>query len=226
MFNPLGNFDPNAEVNPVIVAAAKKFASSLPTVPAGSLKRLYYHWTVAPMGMCFADYNVEALFANGKWQLKMTHDPRDNAPGLDNNAVASHTYKRNTGAVGIAITGMDGAGVGVHNFGSDPVTVSGLTWLCAGAAALCHAYGIDVSGTSSGTPYGGEPNLLTHAEAANHPGSPQQYTPYGPPPIGTTERWDLASFAPLPSGVELTNDMATICGNALRKLTRTYKLAL
>jgi hypothetical protein len=218
---PLGNFDQNAAVDKTILEAAKKFAASLPDVPAGLLTRGYYHWTVAPMGMCFADYNFEALY-DGSWQLKMTHDPRDNAPGLDNNAVASHTYMRNTGAIGIAITGMDGAGVGVHNFGTDPVTVSGLTWLCAGMAAVCFKYGIDVNGTSGGSPYGGEPNLLTHAEAANRPGNPQQYDNY----FVTGERWDLATFVPLPDGVNLTAEDASTCGNALRKLTHAYKAAM
>ena len=222
MWNPLGNFNPDADVIPEVLAAAKAFAATLPSVPAGDLKRGYFHWTVAPMGMCFADYNFEALIENGKWSLKMTHDPRDNAPGVDDNAVASHTYMRNTGAIGIAITGMDGAGVGIHNFGSDPVTVMGLTYLCAGMAAACYKYGIDVNGLSSGSPYGGEPNLLTHAEAANRPGNPKQYDNY----FVTGERWDLASFQPLPAGVDLTAEMATVCGNALRALTHKYKLAL
>ena len=176
------------------------------------------------MSNCDAAYNVEALIADNTWALQITHDPQDNVVGLNDRPMAAHTYKRNAGAVGIAITGMDGAGVGPHDFGSDPVTVMGLTHLCAAGAAVAAKYGISIAGLSSGTPYSGEPSILTHAEAAMRVGNPPQYAPYGPG--STMERWDLASLAPLPAGVSLTPQMAETCGNALRTLARAYKVAL
>ena len=219
-FNPLGRFDSEAEVNPAILDKCAALYDALPEVEAGGLTRIYLHWSAGGMSRCDAAYNVEAIIANGTWALQITHDPCDNVPGLNDNAEAAHTYKRNAGAVGVALTGMDGAGVGPHDFGADPVTVMGLTHLCAAAAALAAKYGISVAGVSSGEPYGNEPTILTHAEAAMRVGDPPQYADY------RSERWDLASFAPLPPSLSLTPQMAETCGNALRTLTRTYKVAL
>jgi hypothetical protein len=221
-FNPLGNFNPNAPVSDVVIAAAKTFRATLPSIPDGLISRLYLHWSVAGLCAEFPDYNAEKEFVDGQHILKITHDPRDNAPGLNNNQMASHTWHRNTGALGIAITGMDGANV--HNFGPDPVTVAGLEYLCAGAAALCLQYGLDANGTVlTGSTHldnngntvntAGEPIILTHAECAVLDAYP-------------TERWDLGSLCPLPDGVDLTPEMRTQCGNALRQRVHTLKLAL
>ena len=62
-FNPLGRFDPKAPINPGVLDKAKVLYRTLADVDVGGLTRIYLHWTVAPMGMCFADYNVEALIA-------------------------------------------------------------------------------------------------------------------------------------------------------------------
>jgi hypothetical protein len=221
-FSPLGRFNASAPLDPKIIAAGKAFCESLPGVPSGLLKRIYLHWAVAPFGCTFADYNVMADCKGGAWLLKISHDPRDNAPGLNNNAEASHTYHRNTGAVGIALAGMDGATE--EDFGPDGVTLAGLEYLCVGAAALASRYGIDVAGTTTESPYANEPTILTHAEAADRPGKPAQYEKYGP--ASTCERWDLASFVPLPHGVSVNGQTATECGNALRARIHAYKVAL
>jgi hypothetical protein len=219
-FSPLGHFDPAAQIDAKLLAAAYAFGEKLPAVPAGLIERCYLHWAVAPFGCTFGDYNAMANFAGGAWELQLTHDPRDNAPGLNNNAEASHTYMRNTGAVGIAIAGMDGAST--HDFGPDGVTLAGLEYLCAGAAALAKAYGIDVAGTSTKAPYANEPTILTHAEAGDRVGSPAQYAAYGP--RSSFERWDLLSFVPIPEGLSFTD--SSICGNALRARIHAYKVAL
>ncbi|GAC1311130.1 MAG: hypothetical protein NVSMB19_25500 [Vulcanimicrobiaceae bacterium] len=220
MFDPLGRFDAHADVIAGVLGKARGLYGRLPSVPAGAISRIYLHWTVGAMGACFDDYNVEALYRHDSWGLEITHDPADNATGVNDNPVASHTYMRNTGAIGVALTGMDGPDVGVHDFGCDPVTVMGLTHLCAAAAAVAKKYAIDVSGLSSGAPYGDEPTILTHAEAAMRVGVPPQYADY------RDERWDLGSFTPLPDGVALTPAMIATCGNALRALSRTYKTHL
>lgn len=225
-FNPLGRFDPKAPINPGVLDKAKVLYRTLADVDVGGLTRIYLHWSAGAMSNCDSAYNVEALIANNNWALKITHDPQDNVLGLNDNAEASHTYKRNTGAVGVAITGMDGPGVNPHDFGEDPVTVMGLTHLCAAAAAVAAKYSISIAGVSSGEPYGGEPPILTHAEAAIRVGNPPQYQNYGIGPGGTMERWDLASFASLPPGLSLTPQMAYTCGNALRSVCRQYKVAL
>jgi hypothetical protein len=224
MFTPLGHFNPSAVADPKIVAAAKAFLATLPYDPQkGDLTRLYLHWTVAGMGCDFDDYNVEAKVEQEAWLFKLEHNPQDEIPGFDSNPEIAGTWHRNTGSIAIAITGMDGATE--EDFGPDGVTWSGLQWLCGGAAALCVKYGIDANGTvpapgsnhldnnNSNVNTTGEHNILTHGEVAVLDFYP-------------SERWDLGSFVPLPDGVSLTPEMRSQCGDALRQLIRTYKLAI
>jgi len=115
---------------------------------------------------------------------------------------------------------MDGATV--NNFGADGVTVTGLTHLCAAAAAVAAKYGIDVMGRKAEGFYVGEHTVLTHAEAADLVGEPPQYEAYGP--LNGATRWDLCSFVAVPEGEALPP--AHVCGDALRTLTHAYKEAL
>lgn len=221
MFNPLGNFNAHAPIDAGILAKARELYTDLPNISPLGISRIYYHWTVSTMGACFDDYNIEALF-DATWHLKVTHDLRDNSASGPMSSYAAHTFHRNKGAVGIAITGMDGATV--HDFGADGVTVTGLTHLCAAGAAVAKKYDIDTLGLSSTFPYRNEWLVMTHAEAAMLPGSPPQYEAYG---VATTsERWDLASFVSVPADVTLTPDMAHDCGDALRLLTHKYRVML
>jgi hypothetical protein len=225
-FNPLGHFNPEAPADAGILAKARALLAELPHANAGDIDRIYLHWSVAPMCDRFADYNVMIL-SNTGYYMAITHTPADNAVStFAPESYAAHTYCRNEGAVGVCLSGMDGATE--TNFGPDPETVTGLTHLCAAAAAVALKYGVDVSGLSGPGPrgtYAGEHTILTHAEAANLPGEPGQYGPYGPPP-GTSERWDLAVFTPLTNGAVLDKEMASMCGDALREVIRTYKIAL
>jgi hypothetical protein len=215
-FNPLGMFDPGARVDPAILTKARSFFHLLPDCPAGSLERGYYHWTAGHYDTLFEDYHGECERVNGEWLMKLTHDPRDNAKGVNDNDPASHTYRRNTGAIGISIAGMYNATT--KNFGDEPITVVGLHHLCAMMAAFCKKYGIDTHGVVSSGVYTGEPSLLTHGEAAWHIGKPPQYKDY----FG--ERWDEVVLVPSP--IPITRDMSTISGNALRDLTHSYKAEL
>lgn len=220
---PLGNFNPKAPLNRDALYAASVLLNELPTIKKGLITRCYLHWTVASLCAEFSDYNVEAELVNDKHALRVTHDPRDNALNLNNNPPASHTWHRNTGAVGIAITGMDGATE--HDFGQDGLTLEGLEYLCAGAATLCQAYGVDALGavTDAPAPHADnlgrrittkdEPNILTHAECA-------VYDDY------RSERWDLGTLVALPAGIELTDAIRKQSGNALRERIHLYKQAL
>jgi hypothetical protein len=169
------NFPADAPLDPNILADIKTFEGQLPDIAPGLITRGYFHWAVAPFGHEFADYNAMVDLKGGKWVLVITHDPRDNAPGLSNNAVASHTWHRNTGALGVSIAGMDGATV--SNFGPDPVELHELHYLCGAMAAICKKYGIDALGkvvhgsvhvddNGNAVDTTGEYNLLTHAECA------------------------------------------------------------
>jgi hypothetical protein len=141
--------------------------------------------------------------ADDKWVLKLTHDPRDNMPGLTDAPMASHTWHRNSWALGIAIGGMDGATT--NNFGKDPVQLHELQYLCAGAAALAAKYGVQANQDLGG----GEHTIMTHAEAAIQDGY------FG-------ERWDLALFEPGP----LTQTGARYHGDLLRQRIHVIKSQL
>ena len=226
-FNPLGAFRADAPVVVHIVDAALRLHDALPIAAAGSLRRLYFHWTAAAYGACFEDYTVEVNFDVGSqaWSLVAMHDPRFNAYAtFDNKSYSAATYDRNRGSISIALGDMLGADP--RNFSHDGVTLAGLEWLCAGAAALAVRYGINVRALSTDEPYAGEPNALTHAEAAARGGKPQRYEPYAiwsrPTPSDGVTRWDLMSFVPLPPDVEPAGWMADACGNALRERTALY----
>jgi hypothetical protein len=215
---------------PVALEAASYmlFKKEFPAIPRGNVERIYLHWAVEPFGCTDGAYNFEVDFEDGAWVMKMTHDPRDNMSGLDNNAPASHTWERNTNAIGIAISGMDGAST--TNFGPDGVQIHELEFLCALAAAVAVEYGVDTAGkvpppgrthpssNDDGQHPGdvdttGEWNIETHATVAI-------YDDY------TSERWDLGTLVPLPDGVALTDDMRVASAAALRARIHTYAEAL
>ncbi len=230
-FNPLGLFRADAPVVVHIIDAALRLHDAFPVAAAGSLRRLYLHWTAAAYGACFSDYNVEVNFDVGSqaWSLIAMHDPRFNAYAtFDNGSYAASTYERNRGAVSIALGDMLGADP--NDFSHEGVTLAGLEWLCGGAAALAVRYGINVRALSTDEPYADEPNALTHAEAAARGGKPQRYEPYAiwsrPAPSDGVTRWDLMTFVPLPPDVEPAGWMADACGGALRERTALYAAAV
>jgi hypothetical protein len=222
MFNQFGSFSVSTALDAGALAAAADLLARLPLCPLGSIERIYDHWTVGHLDQDFPDYNVSVRFDGAHFHLDITHDLRDNARGVNALAPASHTYMRNTGAVGISVDAMVGANV--HDFGPEATTKLMIEYLCAANAAAAEKYAIDLSGTSTRAPYAGEPTLLTHAEAADRIGSPPQYLAYGPG--STCERWDLSSLIALPAGVRLTADMARSTGDAIRERSHAYKVAL
>lgn len=191
-------------------------------VKSGLLTRIYLHWSVAPHGDEFPDYNLMVLLKNNDYSIVVTGNPQDNAPGLNNNAIHSHTWHRNTGAVGISIDGMDGATV--NNFGPDPLSDTELLYLCGAAAAVAKVYNIDTSGkvavgenhldnNNNNVNTKGENTILTHGECAIIDSYP-------------SERWDLGTLVPLAAGTSLTPAMRTASGNQLRALIHRIKLEL
>jgi hypothetical protein len=228
LFNPLGSFDPNAPLLQDALGAAKAFRSTLPAIPQGTVERIYLHWAVEPFGCTDGAYNFEVDLEGGQWVMKMTHDPRDNMAGLNENAAASHTWERNTDAIGIAISGMDGATS--TDFGPDGVQLHELEYLCALAAIVSVDYGVDTMGkvpapgrthpssNDSGDHPGsvnttGENNIETHGTVAEYDDYPG-------------ERWDLGCLHALPPGVSLTAQMRTASAEALRQRIHAYAAAL
>lgn len=202
-------------------ALTKVLESKYPVKP-GLLCRAYLHWTVAPHGVEFKDYNLEVVLNAGKLAIHVTGNPQDNAPGLNNNAIHSHTWHRNTGAIGISIDGMDGATV--NDFGKDAPSELELLYLCGALAAASKAYGFEIDGhVTTGATHGdniggtvntkGEKVVLTHGECAVIDKYP-------------TERWDLGTLEALPAGMPLTPAMRTASGDKLRACAHRIKLML
>lgn len=222
-FSPLGKFNPDAPLSEGALAAAIALVHELREkhpCPVGSLKRIYKHWTVGHYDQDFNDYNLCLRYANGHFYFDVCGDPRDNAVGVNNNEPHAHTYRRNTGAFGIATDDM--AFANEHDFGPEPITLATADWLCAGVAAAAAAYQIDLSVPCYGGPYAGEPASLTHGEAANLPGHPAQYDNY----YVTGERWDWCTMVPFPPGVSNRDIDPGILGSALRKRERAYKVEI
>ena len=214
VFNPLGDFNPAAQLDKTVFAKAKTLLESLPDAPTGSLSRVYLHWTGLPFGRTVDAYNGLADFRNGEWSLALKRDPRDNA-GLTDTDAAAHTWRRNRGAVGVAVSGMSAATE--NDFGPDALTSAGLDHLCAAAAAFAYRYGINPLGTVERS---GEFNILTHAECARIDGYLCGFT------SDPDCRWDLGSLVALPDGTSLTEVMVSQCGDALRHRVQAYAIAL
>lgn len=220
MFAGTGPLDEGA------LAAARALLGQLPQIREGGIERIYLHWTVAPFGCVFRDYNAEVDLEGGRWVIRLTHDPIDNATG---DGEANHTFRRNTGAVGISIAGMDHATF--SNFGPDPVQMHEMEYLCAAAAAFARKYSIQSNSPAPAKyPGGGRPDrertIMTHAEAALMTPGDGDYPHYycfkdgGDPDC----RWDLATTNA--QGHQPTEAEAFAQADALRARIRQYKVAL
>jgi hypothetical protein len=227
-FDPRGSFRESAPLLDAATLAGRAFLETLPKVPDGDLTRVYLHQSAQEYGCADAAYHAVVSLRGGIWQIVPSHDVRTNARSTFSEVnYAPHTYHRNTGAVAIAVDGLIGSQVSQNDFGSEPLQMHEIEHLCAGAAAFCMAFGIDSGGLSyDADPYYGEPTILTHGEAANIVGAPPAYTPYGLPPIGTLERWDLTTLVPVPAGVMLSDAHAKIVGDELRGRIHYYAAAL
>jgi len=224
------NIQPGTPVLPEALAAAEAFIKAAPDVETGSIHRLYLHWTVANFGCTFHDYNGEADFENGKWVLKLTHTPVDNA-NADQQKEAAHTFHRNSHALGVSIAGMDAATC--RDFGPHAINQHGIEHMLALAAAFCVKYDVqadaeapNVFGVHVEPQWGtGEHTVMTHAEAA-------LMTPSGTFPhyfcfkSGSDPdcRWDHATQNPQNEKPDEAEARAT--GDIYRRRIHDYALAL
>ncbi len=139
----------------------------------GSINKLYLHWTAGRYGQCFDDYHINIDSDGAIYQTcnKLTD-------------MKSHTWKRNTHAVGIALCCAYGA---VLNGKWQPVypefapTELQINQMAAVIAILCHELGLEISFS----------DVKTHAEVAFIDG-------YGPGQDDPDMRWDLIVLPGLP----------------------------
>lgn len=135
---------------------------------AGRPVKIYAHWTAGHYGQLFDDYHI-SIDRDGTIYTSVD----------DLSTTLSHTYRRNSGAVGLALCCAYGAH-SANNLGPEPPTDTQIEVLAQVTAALAIdlAVSIDIR------------HVMTHAEAAdNMDGDDRWHTPYGP--NSTVERWDL-----------------------------------
>ena len=207
--------DLKAPINQAYVQMAKNMP--IPSIGGGHIDRLYLHWAVSPYSATFTDYNYCIFIPEGsyRWSGLWTNSPAGNAAG---NPATAHTWLRNSYAVGISVCSMLGASP--SDFGAYPVTQTSVDYLCAVAARLAQAWGLDTHGVqevpSPATDVQHSETLIaTHAEVAS-------WDDYD------EERWDFAIVNPSSTfTLDPSDDHIRFeTGNALRDRIREYKVLL
>ena len=126
---------------------------------------VYLHWTAGHYGQVYSDYHISIDY-DGRIYYPDNCD--------DFNQYRTHTWHRNTNAIGIALLGCYDATTGGNGWdcdlGSEPITTAQIEACSAVIATICKYGDIDVN------------DCLTHCECAEIDG-------YGP--STTCERWDL-----------------------------------
>jgi hypothetical protein len=121
--------------------------------------KLYLHWTAGHYGQFFDSYHIN-IDADGGIYLSTD----------DLSEIKSHTWNRNTGAVGIALACAYNAST--VNLGPEPPTAAQIEATAQVVAVLAAALDLTID----------RQRVMTHAEAADE-------DDYGP--ATTCERWDL-----------------------------------
>ena len=131
----------------------------------GSIHHLYLHWTAGRYHQFFDDYHLNV---DEDGQVFRTCDSLTERK--------AHTYKRNTGAVGIALCCAADAtwNATLPNFGTTPPTAKQLHSLAWIVAIICTELNLPINSDT----------VMTHGEAAYRDG-------YGPGSGDPETRWDL-----------------------------------
>ena len=131
----------------------------------GSIHHIYLHWTAGRYHQFFDDYHLNV---DEDGQVYCTcHTLKERK---------AHTYKRNTGSVGIALCcALDASWTAtMPQFGTMPPTLRQLNSMAWIVAILCTELGLDINSNT----------VMTHGEAAYMDG-------YGPGSGDPETRWDL-----------------------------------
>lgn len=126
----------------------------------GQITRIFAHWSAGHYNQFFSDYHINIDF-DGSIHISTT----------DFSERKAHTWRQNTGAIGIAIACAYQATS--DDLGPEPPTNPQIESLAKVIKTLCDALGLSISYDT----------VRTHAEQADEDG-------YGP--ATTVERWDLA----------------------------------
>jgi len=154
----------------------------------GQVDKIYIHWSAGTYDQVWDSYHIN--ITGHPTRIMRTTD--------DLTQIKSHTWKRNTGAIGLcmaccydAVAYADGG----IDFGNYPPTPAQIDITSNLIAVLCH--GLDIPIDSE--------HVMTHAEAAD-------LDDYGP--ATTFERWDLWKLPDLPGSGEIMNGGDVLRGKA------------
>jgi N-acetyl-anhydromuramyl-L-alanine amidase AmpD len=164
-------------------------AVSRPDTVATGLRRIIFHWTAGTHVVSSVDRrHYHFIIAGDGSTVDGIHKPEDNISTADGH-YAAHTRSLNTGSIGVAVAGMNGAKERPFSAGGFPMREIQIDALVRLLAHLCAKYRIPV------TPQ----TVLSHAEVQ--------------PTLGITQagKWDI-SWLP---GMNATQDPVAI-GNIIR----------
>lgn len=125
---------------------------------AGSIDRIFLHWSAGHYGQFFEDYHINIDYDGSI--IVTTNDLTE---------VKAHTWRQNTGSIGITLACAYNATT--NNLGTEPPTIAQLDAMARVVRVLCDGLGIPVD----------YDHVRTHAEQAD-------IDDYGP--ATTCERWD------------------------------------
>lgn len=128
--------------------------------------KIYLHWSAGYYGTKFDDYHVNI---DGDGNLFVSTD--------DFSDVLAHTWKRNSGSVGIALDCAYGADT--NSLGSEPPTAAQIEAMAQAVWKIADALWLTID----------KAHVLTHGEAADNEDGLYTHDAYGPK--STCERWDL-----------------------------------
>lgn len=129
--------------------------------------KLYLHWSAGHYGQFFDDYHVNI---DGDGSLHQSVE--------DLSETLAHTWKRNTGSIGISLACCVGATS--DNLGNEPPTQEQVESMARAIAVLADALDLTIDLR----------RVMTHGEAADNQDGVCCHENYGPD--STCERWDLA----------------------------------
>lgn len=127
--------------------------------------KVYLHWSAGHYNTVFDDYHINI---KGDGTIVVTGD-------LDE--LKSHTWRRNTGSVGISLCCAYNATS--NNLGPEPPTQEQIEVMAQVIAAVCNGLWLTID----------KAHVLTHGEAADNEDGVWCHDEYGPK--STCERWDL-----------------------------------
>lgn len=131
----------------------------------GREPKVYLHWSAGHYGQLFDDYHIN-IDSDGSLYVA-TEDFSD---------VLSHTYRRNSGSIGISMACC--AFATTNDLGDEPPTEEQIEAMAKVVVAVCDGLWLTID----------KDHVMTHGEAADNEDGIYPHEPYGPK--NGCERWD------------------------------------